>query len=555
MPLLRLTLLTDLMPQETKIEMETKFYKITDAENQQKEIDEIAALLKSGEAVAIPTETVYGIAADCFNENAVAKIFKAKGRPSDNPLIVHISDIEQIYTLVKEVPEKALRLMEKYWPGPLTVILPKKDSVPDKVSGGLSTVAVRMPSHPAAKAIIDAAGVPLAAPSANISGFPSPTSVTYVKDDMNGRLPAIVDGGDCDIGIESTVITLAENPPVLLRPGAVTLEQLREVLGNVSVHSAVLNPLENGKEAASPGMKYKHYSPTADLTVFKGSKDEFVEFIKKYPSFADHAMCFEGEEKDIPLPCVTFGKENDPFSQAKRLFDALRELDGMGAKKVLVRSPSEEGVGLGICNRLYRAAGFSSISSREGIIIGITGGSGSGKSEICSRMREKGCVIIDADEIAKGITKKGSSVLGKLADAFGHDIINEDGELNRRLLASRAFRDFESKRLIDSITHPEIVEICKKTALEETNKGKCVIIDAPLLFTSGLYSICNKTVKVYAPENIRIERLLARDGITREEILLRFSKQTEEEKASEAADVIINNYPPYKLEEEISKII
>lgn len=535
--------------------MKTKIYSITDITAQKNEIEEIASLIKQGEAVAIPTETVYGIAADCFNEKAVAKIFEAKGRPSDNPLIVHISHIDQIYSLVKEVPEKAKELFSRYWPGPLTVILPKKDSVSDKVSGGLSTVAVRMPSHPVAKAVIDAAGVPLAAPSANISGFPSPTSVTYVIDDMTGRLPAIVGGGDCDIGIESTVITLACDPPVLLRPGAVTYEQLKEILGEVIIHEAVLSPLEEGQTAASPGMKYKHYSPSAKLTVFNGNKDEFIEFIKKYPCFADHVLCFEGEEDYFPLPSVTFGTEDDPFSQAKRLFDAFRELDIKGAKRVLVRSPSKKGVGLGVCNRLYRAAGFNKISPGEGIIIGITGESGSGKSTVCEELEKKGFITVDADKIARIITEKGSPVLTKLAENFGKDIINDDGTLNRRLLASRSFKDNESKKLLDSVTHPEITSICKKQAEEAAKIGKCVIIDAPLLFTSGLYTICHKTVKVTAPEEIRLERLLKRDNITKEEILLRFSKQTDEAEKAKAADIIINNFPPHNINDEINKII
>ncbi len=542
------------MPPQTKNNMKTKIYKITDTKKQKKEIEEIASLIKQGEAVAIPTETVYGIAADCFNEKAVEKIFEAKGRPSDNPLIVHISDTDQIYSLVNEVPEKAKELFRRYWPGPLTVILPKKDTVSDRVSGGLSTVAVRMPSHPVAKAIIDAAGVPLAAPSANISGFPSPTSPEYVIDDMTGRLPAIADGGECDIGIESTVITLATEPPVLLRPGAITYEQLTEVLGEVIIHDAVLKPLEKGTAASSPGMKYKHYSPTAKLIVLDGTKEEFGAFIDKYPRFADHVLCFEGEENSFLLPAVTFGKEDDPFSQARRLFDAFRELDALGAKKVLVRSPSQKGVGLGVCNRLYRAAGFSIIKPGEGIIIGLTGESGSGKSTVSGILREKGCVIVDADKIARSITEKGSPLLEKLAEAFGKDILTEDKTLNRRLLASRAFISDESKKLLDSITHPAIISLCKEKAKAASENGKCVIIDAPLLFTSGLDSLCHKTVKVTAPEKIRIERLKKRDNITEEEILLRFSKQTDETEKSKKADIIINNYPPYNITDEINKI-
>lgn len=534
--------------------METTLYHITDTVSQKNEIEEIAELIKKGEAVAIPTETVYGIAADCFNVNAVEKIFLAKGRPSDNPLIVHIESFEQIYSLVKEVPEKVKELTDKFWPGPLTVILPKKECVSDKVSGNLPTVAVRMPSHPVARAIIKAAGVPLAAPSANISGFPSPTSAEYVTDDMNGRLPAIVDGGDCDFGIESTVISFAVNPPMLLRPGSVTLEQLTEILGEVELHNAILNPLKENENAVSPGMKYKHYSPSAKLIVVKGSKDEFISFVNRYPGFADYVLCFEGEENDIPLPSVTFGQENDPFSQAKRLFDSFRELDEKGAKKVFVRAPSEKGVGLGVCNRLYRAAGFNIINFTEGLIIGLTGESGAGKSLVSGILKKKGCVIIDADAVARGLTKKGSPVLGALACSFGEDILNEDGTLNRRLLAARAFSSDESKKILDGITHPEIIRICKENAEKETSKGNTVIIDAPLLFTSGLWKICHKTVKVFAPEEIRLERIINRDSLTKEEVLLRFSRQTEETAMSENADIIINNYPPYSAEDEINKI-
>lgn len=541
------------MPPQNKT-MKTEIYTITDPVSQKSEIEEIASLLKKGEAVAIPTETVYGIAADCFNEEAVAKIFEAKGRPSDNPLIVHIAKTEELYSLVKEVPESVKKLTDKYWPGPLTVILPKKDCISDRVSGYLPTVAVRMPSHPVSRAIIEAARVPLAAPSANISGFPSPTSFTHVKDDMTGRLPALVDGGDCELGIESTVISFATEIPTLLRPGAVTYEQLTEVLGEVKLHSAILNPLEKGATAASPGMKYKHYSPTARLRVFKGTKEELKEYLEKYPDIFDHILCFEGEEDEFSLPAVTFGKEDDPFSQAKRLFDSFRELDDMGAKRVIVRAPSENGVGLGVCNRLYRAAGFSFILPTDGIIIGITGESGSGKSTVCKKLEEKGFYIIDADKLAREITDKGSPVLKRLGEAFGEDIISPDGTLDRRLLASRAFKDFESKALLDSITHPEIVSRCENTAKMKTKEGKCVIIDAPLLFTSGLHLICHKTVRVFAPEEIRLQRILERDKITREEALLRFSKQTEEAKAAEKADGIINNYAPFDLDDEIKKI-
>ena len=220
---------------------------------------------------------------------------------------------------------------------------------------------------------------------------------------------------------------------------------------------------------------------------------------------------------------------------------------------MLVRSPSREGVGLGVCNRLYRAAGFRFISPGKGIITGITGGSGSGKSMICELLRKKGCVIIDADKIARSVTEKGSPVIEELALAFGQDIVLPDGNIDRRLLASRAFTSDESKRLLDSITLGRIVALCKEKAEEETEQGRNVIIDAPLLFTSGLWSICHRTVKIFAPVDVRLERILRRDGISREEALKRFSRQTEEDRESQAADIVINNYPPYDTEQEINK--
>ncbi len=344
--------------------MKTQIYKITDISKQADDIKSAASVIKKGEIAVFPTETVYGLGANALDGDAVKKIFEAKGRPGDNPLIVHITEINEWRPLVRELPEKAIRLAEKYWPGPLTMILPKSDIIPTETSGGLDTVGVRCPSHPIARAFIKAAGVPIAAPSANISGFPSPTAFQYVYDDMFGRVPVLIDGGDCDFGIESTVITLATPTPRLLRPGAITLEMLKEVLGDVDVDEAVLKPLAKGATAASPGMKYKHYSPKADITIINGSLDDFIKYANSHKNDADFALVFEGEENAVPLPCVAMGREDDSLSQAHRLFDALRELDDSGAKKVFARSPSTEGVGLGVCNRLYRAAGFKIIGKQ-----------------------------------------------------------------------------------------------------------------------------------------------------------------------------------------------
>ena len=261
--------------------MQTNLYQITP--DDQPALAEIGALLRAGGLIGIPTETVYGLAANALDGQAVAKIFQAKGRPQDNPLIVHIAAFSQLYPLVGEVPTQAIRLARAYWPGPLTMILPKSPAIPEEVSAGLDTVAVRMPSHPLARAIIQAAGVPLAAPSANLSGSPSPTTAQHVLADMAGRIQAVVDGGPCSVGVESTVVTLASPCPRLLRPGGITPEQLRAVLGKVEIDRAVEEQLAVGEKAASPGMKYKHYAPKAHVVILRGPFQRYAMRGKKPP--------------------------------------------------------------------------------------------------------------------------------------------------------------------------------------------------------------------------------------------------------------------------------
>lgn len=339
--------------------MKTEILKINSPDDEK--IKLVGKILREGGLAAIPTETVYGLAGNALDGSCARKIFAAKGRPSDNPLIVHISSLSQWDELVKEIPDSAKALAEAYWPGPLTIILPKSELIPDEVSGGLDTVAVRMPENEIARAIIESAGVPLAAPSANLSGKPSPTSASHVIDDMNGRIEAIVDSGDCNVGVESTVITLATSPARLLRPGKITPEMLADVLGEIEIDDAVFDKLLDGKEAASPGMKYKHYSPDAPVVLLKGSFDSFAAYVNKNAKEGTVVLCFEGEEKEISVPCITYGKRNDPSSQAKHIFDALRRVDKMGAKQVFARFPENEGMGLAVFNRLLRAAAFNVI--------------------------------------------------------------------------------------------------------------------------------------------------------------------------------------------------
>ena len=325
------------------------------------DIKKVAHILQDGGVVAIPTETVYGLAGNALKGECVRKIYQAKGRPSDNPLIVHISDISQWAPLVKEIPESAMALAEKFWPGPLTIILPKSDIIPAEICGGLDTVAVRMPSDEIARAIISECGFPLAAPSANTSGKPSPTSAKHVQEDLDGKIEAIVDSGECSVGIESTVITLTTDIPRLLRPGGITPEMLTEVLGEIEIDDAVYNKLKDGAEAASPGMKYKHYSPDAKVLIIKGSFENYKKFIEDSAEEGDLALCFEEEVKDLGIRCITYGKKDDSASQAKHIFDALRKVDKMGAKQVFARFPENEGMGLAVFNRLLRAAAFNII--------------------------------------------------------------------------------------------------------------------------------------------------------------------------------------------------
>lgn len=325
-------------------------------------IEHVASLLNNGEVVGMPTETVYGLAANAYDENAVEKIFKAKGRPQDNPLIVHIHSLDMLKDLVAEVPAIAYQLADKFWPGPLTMIFQKSENVPLAVTAGLSTVAVRFPSNKVANALIKKAGIPLAAPSANLSGSPSPTTANHVYNDLDGRIPAILDGGACEFGLESTVILLHKDKVTLLRPGSVTIEMLRSVVPQVEVADGVLHEVAEDEEVASPGMKHTHYSPRANVCIIDSDFQRFEKFIKEHQDENIGAMVFDGEDKKLDVPCVTFGEESDSIIQAKLLFSALRAIDDLGVDRIYARMPDKNGIGLAIYNRLLRAAGFEVIS-------------------------------------------------------------------------------------------------------------------------------------------------------------------------------------------------
>ena len=318
-----------------------------------------ARLLQQGELVALPTETVYGIAADARNGEAVKKIFEAKGRPQDNPLIVHICGMEMLNGIVSEVPERAKKLAAAFWPGPLTMVMPRGPEVSDVTCAGLDTVGVRMPSHPVVQQVIKASGVAFAAPSANLSGKPSPTNAPDTLADMDGRLPLILDGGESNVGVESTVVAVTGEHPMLLRPGYVTKEQMEAVLGEeVLVSPAILEKLKDGEVARSPGMKYKHYAPKADVTLLDGTFEQFKAYVDAHADQNPSCLCFTGEAEKLGVPCVEYGREGDGADQAKHIFRSLRALDEQGDAVVYARCPQKDGLSMAVYNRLIRAAAF-----------------------------------------------------------------------------------------------------------------------------------------------------------------------------------------------------
>ena len=348
--------------------METKRIVIKDRKNiKDEELAEAAAVLRSGGLVAFPTETVYGLGGNALDEDAARKIYAAKGRPSDNPLIAHISCAAELAPLVREIPEAGRKLMEAFWPGPLTMIFPKSSKVPYGTTGGLDTVAVRMPDDPVASRLIALAGVPVAAPSANTSGRPSPTTADHVWQDMNGRIDMIIDGGPVGIGVESTIVDVSSPVPSVLRPGAITMEMLREVLGEVAVDPAILGPVKEDVKPKAPGMKYRHYAPKAELTLVEttGPVESMVEKVKELA----HEKLVQGCQvgiicTDESRSCYaegtvrSIGARESQESVAHNLYAVLREFDDLKVEYIFSESFSEDHLGQAIMNRLSKAAGY-----------------------------------------------------------------------------------------------------------------------------------------------------------------------------------------------------
>ena len=354
--------------------MDTKIVRLGEGNRDEEALREAGEILKAGGLVAFPTETVYGLGGDALNPDSSRKIYAAKGRPSDNPLIVHLWRTEDLYRVARTVPESAIRLAEAFWPGPLTMILPKSDLVPKETTGGLDTVAVRLPSHPGARKMIEFAGGFVAAPSANLSGRPSPTSAKYVVEDMNGRIEMILDGGEVGIGLESTIVDLTVEPPQILRPGFITGEMLSEVLGKVE-NDVTLFSVAGGQAPRAPGMKYRHYAPKGNLVIVQGEKENVVAYVNEklrkakengvrtgVIAASDTAAEYEGDV------VKTIGDRRDEEVIARRLYGILREFDDENVEEMYSESFGDEsgakgGLGQAIMNRLLKAAGHQVIQA------------------------------------------------------------------------------------------------------------------------------------------------------------------------------------------------
>ena len=345
--------------------MKTIISKIDVDNIDENEIKKQALLLKEGKTVIFPTETVYGLGANALDEEAVKKIYEAKGRPSDNPLIVHIYNKEDINKLADNISEKAIKVMDAFWPGPITIVLNKKDIVPKTTSGGLNTVAIRMPAHKIAQALIKESGIPIAAPSANISGRPSPTKGAHVKDEMQGRVSGIILGDDCNYGLESTVLDMTEDTPMILRPGSITKEDLENLIGEVLLDPS-LEKKEDNKKAKAPGMKYTHYSPNAEVYIVSGDKENVVNEINKKikentsNNLKTGVMCLEENKYKYDGFCISLGKTLDEVGS--NLFGTLIEMDNNNIDIIYSEEFPNEGVGRAIMNRLLKSAGYKIIN-------------------------------------------------------------------------------------------------------------------------------------------------------------------------------------------------
>ena len=522
--------------------MHTRYFDLRDTKGQQKIIeDQISAaadILRQGGLVAIPTETVYGLGANALDETAVHKIFEAKGRPQDNPLIIHVPGPQWLPRYCEDVPPLAYTLARKFWPGPLTMILKRKKVVPDATTAGLDTVGVRCPDHQVTLAIIREAGVPIAAPSANTSGRPSCTCAADCLEDMEGKIDAVVDGGPCQVGVESTIVDLTCDPPRLLRPGGMPLEALEEVVGPLTVDKAVTEPLKDGEQPKAPGMKYRHYAPKAPVTVVTGPAEASARTIEQLAKPGDGVICFDEFVDRFDQQTVEcLGPSRDKRIQAQRVFDALRAFDSKDVQQIYAQCPDSQGLGLAIGNRLKKAAGFKTIAAdQKKVVIGITGGTGSGKTSALNAIRDLGGVVIDCDAVYHEMLNQDAELRHAIEVKF-HGVFNSDGSLNRKKLGELVFENKERMAQLNEVIYQFLVPEVQRRARD----GNLTAIDAINLIESGVGELCDRTVAVTAPAELRVRRIMARDGIDERYARMRVSAQKSDEFYRSKCDYELSN--------------
>lgn len=539
--------------------MQTIYYDLRDIKGQQKEIrDKVSAaakILREGGLVGLPTETVYGLGANGLDGAAVRRIFEAKGRPQDNPLILHVSGPQWLTRYCAQVPPLAYVLARKFWPGPLTMILKRDPCVPDETTAGLDTVAVRCPNHPVTLAIIREAGVPIAAPSANLSGRPSCTTAQDVLEDMDGKIQCLVDGGPCAVGVESTILDLTCTPPRLLRPGGVPVEQIERLIGPIAIDKAVNGVLDGEERPRAPGMKYRHYAPKAPVIVVSGAPEASAQEILRRVGPESGVICFE---EYLPLfekqRVQSLGPSQDKQTQAQRVFDALRAFDSETVTEIYAQCPDNQGLGLAIGNRLKKAAGFHVIEAdRERVVLGITGGTGAGKTSVLDVIREMGGVVVDCDAVYHEMLN-GSEEMRNTINAVFPGVFDADGKLNRQKLGEEVFSRRERLARLNDIVYHFVVPEVERRLGKDTG---LYAIDAINLLESGISEMCDKTIAVTAPTELRVRRIMARDGISEQYARMRITAQKPDEYYRTKCDCELTNAAdtPESFREEAREFI
>ena len=524
--------------------MQTVYYDLRDIKGQQREVEEkisaAAKILQEGGLIGLPTETVYGLAANGLNEEAVKRIFVAKGRPQDNPLILHVTGPQWLPRYCEDIPPLAYVLARKFWPGPLTMILKRKAIVPDVTTAGLDTVGVRCPNHPVTLAILREAGVPVAAPSANASGRPSCTSAQDVLEDMDGKINGVVDGGPCTVGVESTILDLTVTPPRLLRPGGLSLEALEQLIGHIDVDKAVTRALEEGEQPRAPGMKYRHYAPKAPVTVVTGAPEASAAEIVKRVKPGDGVICFDEYADLFPEQEVQMlGHSGDKMTQAQRVFEVLRSFDNSKVSQIYAQCPDSRGLGLAVGNRLKKAAGFQVIEADSlRVVLGFTGGTGAGKTSALKAVEDLGGTVIDCDAVYHEMLETHEPMRNGINAAFP-GVFDAEGHLDRKKLGQEVFAKKDRLAKLNSVVYQYLIPELERR-VTSTGTG-LYAIDAINLIEAGLDQLCDRTIAVTAPAELRVRRIMARDNITEQYARLRISAQKPDEFYRSKCDVELSN--------------